>query len=51
MSIAGKVNSPVLDLWVDRYAAFKLWKEKWQDYAMLTELDKKDTKYQAALLR
>ena len=49
--MAEKVKSPVLDLGVDRYVTFKLWKEKWQDHVMLTDLDKKDTKYQAALLR
>ncbi len=46
-----KLQPPVLDLNVERYAAFKAWKEKWEDYALLSNLDRQDKKKQAALLR
>lgn len=36
---------PVLDLSVDRYSAYKGWKEKWNDYCLLTGLEGKDDKY------
>ena len=42
---------PVLDLAVDRYAAWKIWKAKWADYVLLTELNNKPDEYQCALLR
>ena len=43
------IKLPTLDLLVDRYAAFQAWSEKWQDYVLLTELDKKPAEYQAAI--
>ena len=42
---------PVLDLSVDRYCAWKIWKDKWEDYSLLTGLDEKDNKYKCAMLR
>ena len=42
---------PTLDLSVDRYAAFKAWRTQWEDYAIITELDKKPNQYQWAMLR
>ena len=46
-----KINAPALDLGAERYAAFLEWKEKWNDYVMISELDKKPKQYQAAILR
>ena len=45
------IAPPTLDLSVDRYAAFKSWKEKWSDDVMLSGLADKDESYQAAMLR
>ena len=42
---------PKLDVSVDRYAAFKAWKIRWQDYAIITELSQKPDAYQCAMLR
>ena len=42
---------PVLDLSVDRYAAWRAWKAKWIDYCIVTELEKKAPEYQSAMLR
>ena len=42
---------PVLDLTVDRYAAWTSWKKKWEDYALITGLTTKDPKYQSAMIR
>lgn len=33
-----KLQPPILDLTVDRYAAYMLWKEKWDDYVLLSTL-------------
>ena len=35
---------PVLDLFVDRYAAWRAWKAKWIDYCIVTELEKESTR-------
>ena len=42
---------PTLDLSVHRYAVFKAWRTWWEDYAIITELDKKPNQYQCAMLR
>ena len=42
---------PTLDLSVDRYAAFKAWRTPWEDYVIITELDRKPNQYQCAMLR
>ena len=42
---------PILDLTVDRFSAWKTWKEKWNDYSLLTGLEEKDEKYKSAMLR
>ena len=47
----GGVSPPILDLTVDRFAAFRSWIEKWQDYVLLSGLEKKPAAYQAAMLR
>ena len=47
----GGVSPPILDLTVDRFAAFRSWIEKWQDYVLLSDLEKKPAAYQAAMLR
>lgn len=36
---------------MDRFAAFRSWKEKWSDYILITSLADKDEEYQAAMLR
>ena len=46
-----RLQPPVLDLNVERYAAFRAWKEKWDDYVLLSGLGDKDKKMQAAMLR
>ena len=46
-----RIRPPILDLSVDRFAAFHTWKEKWQDYVLLSDLATKDNSYQAAMLR
>ena len=33
---------PILDLTVDRYAAWTSWKKKWEDYAVITGLSAKE---------
>ena len=42
---------PTLGLSVHRYAVFKAWRTWWEDYAIITELDKKPNQYQWAMLR
>ena len=44
-------RGPPLDLSVDRCAAFQSWKARWEDYAIVTELEKKEPAYQCAMLR
>ena len=46
-----QINIPVLDITVDRYAAFKSWKSQWEDYAMLSGLSEKEKEFQAAMMR
>ena len=46
-----KIEIPVLELGVDKYSAFKLWKERWDDYELLSDFQEKDPNVQAALLR
>ena len=45
------IRPPILELSVDRFAAFHTWKEKWQDYVLLSDLATKDNSYQGAMLR
>ena len=45
------LNSPTVDLSVDRYAAWTIWKQKWNDYSLLTKLSEQSKEYQCALLR
>ena len=45
------LSLPTLDMSVDRYAAFRSWKERWRDFVLLAELDKKDPAIHAAMLR
>ena len=42
---------PLLDLSVDRYAAFKSWKARWNDYKVVTKLDEQSVEYQCSMLR
>ena len=42
---------PVLDLAVERYAAWKTWKSKWNDYVVVSKLAEKDEEYKCAMLR
>ena len=46
-----RLKPPTLDLSVDRFAAFRSWKEKWNDYVLITSLADKDPAYQSAMLR
>ena len=32
-----KIQPPILDLTVDRYAAFISWEEQWEDYVLLSD--------------
>ena len=36
---------------MDSYAAFKAWRTRWEDYVIITEVDKKSNQYQYAMLR
>ena len=42
---------PILDLSVDRYAAWKIWKSRWDDYSIVTGLNEKAPAYQCSMLR
>ena len=42
---------PKLDLSVDRYSAYKAWKESWDDYAVITKLAQQEAGYQCSMLR
>lgn len=44
-------SPPILDLSVERYAAWKNWKEKWDDFVVVTELEKKSAAVQCSTLR
>ena len=51
---AGTQNTwspPILDLSVDRYAAFKLWHSRWTDYTVVTKLAEQTPEYQCSMLR
>ena len=45
------LDPPKLDLSVDRYAAFKTWKDRWEDYVVVTKLAEESAGYQASMLR
>lgn len=45
------LESPKLDLSVNRYAAFKTWKDRWEHYVIVTKLAEESAGYQASLLR
>lgn len=36
---------PRLDLSVDRYAAWRVWKQKWEDYSLLTDMGAKPAEF------
>ena len=40
--LKGSIKPPSLDLSVDRYAAFRLWREKWSNYVLLSGLAEKE---------
>ena len=42
---------PILDLSVDRFAAFKIWRSRWNDFAIVTELAQKEPEFQCSMLR
>ena len=42
---------PILDLSVDRYAAWENWKEKWNDYVVVSDHATKSEDYQCSVLR
>lgn len=45
------LTPPSLDLSIDRYAAWKTWKQKWNDFVMITNLRNEDAAYVAAMIR
>ena len=47
-SSTGFFKPPILNLGVDRYASFKQWKARWEDYVIVSELGKKDPEYQGS---
>ena len=44
-------SPPILDLSMNRYAAWKTWKARWEDYTIVTELNTKAQAYQCSMLR
>ena len=46
-----KWEPPKLDLSVDRYNAFTVWKDRFDDYAIVSKLDQEDPAYQCSILR
>ena len=46
-----KWEPPKLDLSVDRYNAFKTWKDRFDDYAVVSKLEQEDPAYQCSILR
>ena len=42
---------PKLDLSVDKHSAFKLWKERYTDYCVVTKLADEDAAYRCSTLR
>ena len=52
MAIArSNFEPPKLDLTVDRYSAFKTWKDRWTDYVVVTKLSDEAAEYQSSMLR
>jgi len=46
------LTPPKLDLSMDRYAAWKTWKQMWNDFVMITKLKaEEDAEYVAAMIR
>lgn len=45
------IEPPKLDLSVDRYAAYKTWRFRWDDYVVVTKLGNESASYQSAMLR
>ncbi len=45
------LNPPPLDLTVDRYAAWRTWRKKWEDFYTITGLRNEEKEYVAALIR
>ena len=46
-----RFEPPKLDLSVDRYSAFKAWKDRWDDYAVVSSLSTQTNEYQCSMLR
>ena len=46
-----RLQVPILDLSVERYAAYRVWRERWDDYVLLTNLYEKEKNIQAAMSR
>lgn len=44
-------SPPTLNLTVECYAAWKAWRARWEDYAVVTQLNTKDATYQCSMLR
>ena len=50
MNVRHLLGCDTIDLTVDRYAAFKSWKTKRQDYTLLSRLKDKDEEFQSAIM-
>ena len=48
---AAKWEPPKLDLGVERYNAFKSWKQRWKDYSIVTKLNDESAEYKCSMLR
>ena len=46
-----KIQPPILDLTVDRYASFISWEEQWEDYVLLSDYQRQTDEVKAARLR
>ena len=46
-----KWEPPKLDLSVDRYNAFKAWKDRYDDYAVVSKLEAEEPAYKCSILR
>ena len=51
MATTNNWQPPILDLSVDRYAAYKSWISRWTDYKVVTKLDEQSVEYQCSMLR
>ena len=48
--IRNSLVTPTLYLSVDRNAAFQIWKKNWEDYVLLTDLERKGDEFVCAAI-